>query len=77
VLAHYDLVDGQRDQRSAGHGVMRHEDRDLRLVAADRADDLRRREDEPPGVWRTMSKGISLSVIWMARSTSSESFTSM
>ncbi len=44
--AHYDLVGGQRDQRSARHRVMWYEHGDLPFVAADSTGDLQRREDE-------------------------------
>ena len=46
---HHDLVGGQRDQSAARHRIMRYEDADLRLVAADCAGDLQRREDEASG----------------------------
>jgi hypothetical protein len=48
--AHRDLVGGQRDQRSARHRVVGHEDRDLGLVTTDRSGNLRCGEDQPP--WR-------------------------
>jgi hypothetical protein len=43
---HHDLVDGESDERPAGHGVMRHEDGCLGLTAADRAGDLQRGKHE-------------------------------
>lgn len=43
---HHDLVGGESDERTAGHGVMRHEYRGLSLVGADRAGDLQRGKHE-------------------------------
>src|SRR5882757_7751583 len=46
MLAHYDFVGGERDQRAARHGVVGHKDRDLALVLTDSLRDLQRGQDE-------------------------------
>jgi hypothetical protein len=47
----HDNLDGrQGEQRAAAHGVVRHEDRHLRLVRVQRRGDLRGRQDE--STWR-------------------------
>jgi hypothetical protein len=69
MLTHDDFVDCERDQRTAGHGIVGHKDR--ALVFTDRFRDLQRRQ------YKTTSIGTSTSVIWTARRTSSESLMSM
>src|SRR5882757_496270 len=44
MLAHYDFVGGERDQRAARHGVVGHKDRDLALVLTDSLRDLQCRK---------------------------------
>lgn len=49
MIAHHDLVGGKRDKRTAGHRMMRNEDRDLAAMRLDRPGDLKRRKHEPAG----------------------------
>ena len=49
VLAHHDLVGGERDQRSARHGVVGHEHRHLARVPRESARDLRGWQSQAAG----------------------------
>ena len=49
MLAHNDLVGGERDQCAARHGIVRHERSDLAFMFEYRARDLGRCQDQPSG----------------------------
>ena len=41
MLAHNNLISGEREQRATGHGIMRHEHRNLAFMFENGARDLR------------------------------------
>ena len=77
VGRHDDLVGREREERAARHRVVRHEHGDLPAVALEGVRDLAGRQHEPAGRVDDRSIGTSVSVSSTARSTSSESWTSM